>query len=304
LYVYTGSATAGAAPSDQHPLEEKIWDVVNGTFVTREQIVPELVQSDYVLLGETHDNPLHHEYQAWSMQQLLKAGQRPGVAFEMISESQYRLLQQTTISSADQFFDVVKWEQSGWPEREIYRPVYDTVIDAGLDIFPANIERKQLRQAIQNAHDETTATARDLMDEVLLDADETEEMRQEIAESHCNMLPEKHIDSMVTGQRIRDAIMALSMMNNRADDSMVLIAGKGHTRRDRGVPAYIHARAPDAVIVSIGWHEVTEELTTPQQYIELWGDSRPFDYIWFTIRVDRPDPCEQFKKQHDTTKET
>ena len=43
--------------------------------------------------------------------------------------------------------------------------------------------------------------------------------------------------------------------------------------------------------------EVKEGLTAPAAYAEHWdAASLPFDYVWFTPRIDDVDPCEKFKK--------
>jgi uncharacterized iron-regulated protein len=64
----------------------------------------------------------------------------------------------------------------------------------------------------------------------------------------------------------------------------VLIAGNGHVRKDRGVPWYLAQLRPAARIVSIGLIEVEDDLDDA-------GDDLPYDYVWFTPRVDDADPC-------------
>jgi hypothetical protein len=39
------------------------------------------------------------------------------------------------------------------------------------------------------------------------------------------------------------------------------------------------------------------EVLDAEAYAKHWGAQQlPFDYVWFTPRVDRPDPCEQFRQ--------
>jgi uncharacterized iron-regulated protein len=66
----------------------------------------------------------------------------------------------------------------------------------------------------------------------------------------------------------------------------VLIAGNGHVRKDRGVPWYLARLRPGARSVSIGLLEVTDDMLEPAK------SPLPYDYVWFTPRVDDSEPCE------------
>jgi hypothetical protein len=97
---------------------------------------------------------------------------------------------------------------------------------------------------------------------------------------------------MVDVQRARDARMAES-----------LLAAAGHVRNDYGIPVYLKAKAPEKPVISIAFVEVDQQKTEPQSYALPYPDGRlPFDYVWFTPRVDDEDPCEKFKSQLDRLK--
>jgi hypothetical protein len=72
-----------------------------------------------------------------------------------------------------------------------------------------------------------------------------------------------------------------------------LITGAGHARNDRGVPYYLRLVDPDALVVSIGFREVS----AGAEAISDYQDAANYDFVWFTPRVDDNDPCEQFKDQ-------
>jgi uncharacterized iron-regulated protein len=97
---------------------------------------------------------------------------------------------------------------------------------------------------------------------------------------------------MVNAQRARDMTMASALVTH-ADRGGILIAGRGHVRRDFGVPIYLAHWLPKASILSIGFVEVLEDRTTPSQYEELTSEiAKPFDIVWFTAKQERSDPCE------------
>ena len=108
------------------------------------------------------------------------------------------------------------------------------------------------------------------------------------AASHCGLLPEAHLAPVVLAQRARDAHLALALVAGATPGGAVLITGGEHARRDRGAGAFLVAAgvAPGEV-VSVGLREVDpDELAPPR-------DEGPpaYDWIVFTPRVDRGDPC-------------
>jgi len=102
---------------------------------------------------------------------------------------------------------------------------------------------------------------------------------------------------MVVIQRARDAHMAERTVESATADGAVLIAGFGHGRTDRGVPAAIRTIRPAASIASVAFMEVEASRTEPDAYAGIMGSARlPFDYVWFTPRMDDDDPCEKFRR--------
>ena len=56
-------------------------------------------------------------------------------------------------------------------------------------------------------------------------------------------------------------------------------------RRDFGVPRLL----PAGDVASLAFLEVTPGTTAPP-------GGMPYDYVWYTPRVDDRDPCERFRK--------
>jgi len=110
---------------------------------------------------------------------------------------------------------------------------------------------------------------------------------------------------MVDVQRARDAQMTQSLIAAGDPGGAILVAGAGHVRTDYGIPVYIRAKAPHKRVISISFVEVDKQKTNPRSYALPYPDGRlPFDYVWFTPRVDDEDPCEKFKSQFDRMKKT
>jgi hypothetical protein len=107
-------------------------------------------------------------------------------------------------------------------------------------------------------------------------------------------MPEPILAGMILAERARDATMAERMVAADREGGVVLVAGSGHTRTDRGAPAQLAVAAPSRTRVSIAFVEVDPALRDPAAYGARWGDgldAPPFDYVSFTPRANDDDPC-------------
>ena len=304
-------ANAGAPPpfhmaiEADHPLVGRIWSPATGNFTDSDELVREAAASNLVLLGETHDNPDHHQLQAWILRHMIAAGKRPAVAFEMIDSGQETALRKHLRERPDDDLGLgaaIGWDKTGWPGWEFYRPIATAAMAAGLPILTANMTKDDVRAIVAGK-----AAAQFLkslrIDKPLAEAAQRF-MEDDIQSSHCHMLPEKALPAMVTVQRARDAVMAEALVKGvKAQGSAVLIAGAGHARSDFGAPTHLGTFAADHKLLSVAFVEVQADKHNPEQYGELYGvNNLPFDLVWFTPRAQREDQCEAFRKHMEEKK--
>lgn len=296
-YSAVGINQANAKLTDNHPLVDKLWSVEKQQFVDKSYLKKSILESDHTIVGETHDNIQHHIIQANVLQWLIDEKENVSPVFEMLSKNQLESIQNLNITSADLFFDKVSWEESGWPDRKLYKPIFDVVIENKLPVYAAETDRKVLMEMIKNGESNLPSEIKKHLNAVKLIESAKNQFREEIIASHCGMLPEKMVDPMILGQRVRDAVMAKIMLHAGENAPTLLIAGSGHGRNDVGVPAYITSQNPKAKVTSIALMEVVDEVTEPTDYAEAWlSKELPFDFVWFTSRMERKDPCEELKQ--------
>jgi uncharacterized iron-regulated protein len=287
-----------------HPLVGRIWDVKAGSFIAEDTLVARLVASKFVLLGERHDNADHHVLQAKLVRAMIVAGRRPALGFEMLATDDAPAVARYLARSpkdATGLGDAVNWSHSGWPEWRFYQPIAQAALDANVPIVATNLSRAATEAVRRNG---LPGLGPSLTTQLRL-AEPTPETRlamsRELRESHCGQIPENTIDRMADIQWARDARIAASLARGGQRDGAVLIAGAGHVRRDRGVPVHLARQAPDASIASVAFVEVDAAAEKPSDYAQRFGsDTLPFDYVWFTPKVDEGDPCEKLKKATET----
>jgi uncharacterized iron-regulated protein len=279
-------------PAD-HALVGKIWDVQAKAFIETDDVIERLKNTEYLLLGEKHDNPVHHEHQSWFIRQLDQLGRDASVAFEMIDLQQGQRLAQHSVLTTSQLIALLQPDDPGWDYQRYYHDVFAATLAAGYPVLAANLRRQQLIRYVTQKQDNISGEFRTLLDEIPLSKQQQDELQKEIRDSHCNMMPEERLPMMVRAQRLRDVVMATSLRRSQTPVK-VLIAGSGHVRNDRGVPIYLER---DANILSVGFIEVDPTRNDIEEYLSSEArNALPFDIAWFTSRVDRGDPCEQFRQ--------
>ena len=287
-----------------HSLTGRIWDVSSARFIDRETLVERYARADFVLLGERHDNPYHHMLQAEVLRSLIAIGGRPAVGFEMLGLDDAGAVAKYLAAAPNDAAGLgraVNWNQRGWPDWAMYQPIAEAALQAKLRIVVTNLPLATTRKMTR---DGLAALEPGMIRELGLDRPPPEpvfaKMAADIRDAHCGYAPEEIVKLMVDVQRARDAQMAESLIAAADADGAVLVAGAGHVRNDYGIPVYLRAKAPDKRVISIAFVEVDKQKTEPQSYALAYPDGRlPFDYVWFTPRVDDEDPCEKFKSQFD-----
>lgn len=287
-----------------HPLVARVWKPSENRFATGGEIYDAIQRADFVLVGEKHDNADHHRHQAVLMREMFILKRKPAIVFEMITQGQQAPLDAYLAAhpkDAKRLGKAIGWEQSGWPKWRIYRPVADMALQYDAPLLAGGLNRDTTRAVGQKGVDALGAErVRRLKLDEAIGKDMRDSMRAEIARSHCGQMPEQMADPMVTVTLAKDAAMAEAMIRGSTSgdrDSALLIAGNGHVRADRGVPWHLRRLSPGARIVSVGLVEVSGDATDPQDYVEGYGGSIPFDFVWFSPRVDDDDPCEVFAEQ-------
>src|SRR5262245_58173308 len=85
LFALRGRAAPWVSPLlADHPLVGTIWDARERRATTRAMLDAAAARADFVLLGETHDNPDHHRLQLELLEAMVRAGRRPAVALEQL----------------------------------------------------------------------------------------------------------------------------------------------------------------------------------------------------------------------------
>ena len=260
-----------------------------------------------LLLGEMHDNPAHHLLQAAAVTEFANGGTKDAAAivFEQIRDDQQPALDRFTdfnqsaarLATAGDLKRLIKWDKSGWP-KDIYDPLFKAVIAAKLAIYPGDVPRDAIMKTANEGEGSLPAAERNRLGlNIPLGAKLDAASLKQIGYAHCGAMPESAFGGMAYAQRYRDAHLADAMLKaSNQHGGAFLIAGGTHVRTDRGVPWYLRLRAPGKNVVSLMFVEVEDGNTDAGAYVPRDPDGKlAVDYLVFTPRADRPDPCEKMR---------
>ena len=239
---------------------------------------PALAQ-DVVFLGEIHDNPHHHAVQAARVADLVPTA----IVFEMLTADQAALITPALRADPVALAKALNWQDSGWPDFAMYYPIF-TASDAR--IYGAAVPREAAHRTMSEGLETAFGadSARFGLDQALPQPEQSAREALQ-AEAHCNALPENMLAPMVDIQRLRDAVLARTVIEalDETGGPVAVITGNGHARLDWGAPAILAHAAPEIEMHVLGQ---TEEDASLQGV---------FDEVLSSPRHDRPDPCLAFQ---------
>jgi len=252
-------------------------------------LIEALGRARIVVLGEMHDNRVHHARQA----QIVEALQPGGIAFEMVPEASEEGIQVFLAQGGarGEIGPAIGWAKLRWPDWKMYKPVFEAA--RGAYVAGGGVPKPELRRAMKEGAGTVYGVGADGLGlDQPLDPATQIEVEDEMIASHCNKLPREVASGMVESQRLRDARFAaatLRALDNAANGRAVLITGNGHARTDRGVPLYLRLAAPRLAVLSVGMIELP-----PGRDPQEAAAGLPFDYVWFSEPAKREDPCAAF----------
>ena len=283
--------------ADAGPLEGTVVDIAAGAPVSRAALDAVLQGADVVILGEIHDNPVHHALQAELVAMIGPAG----LAFEMLTPADEPVVARLRRQGAPAAVlgAALDWEARGWPDFRLYAPIFAAAPDA--EITGGAVPMEALRAAMDKGAAlagpaAMGVSARRYRLDIAYGPDVEAEAAADQVRAHCGAIPEAVGRRMMEAQRLRDAAFADAVLRARAlgdDGPVVLITGAGHGRIDRGVPMFLETASPGLAVVSVAFVEVQAGQDDWQAYA---GPRPRYDYLWFTPAHPREDPCIAFRQ--------
>lgn len=238
---------------------------------------------DIVILGEIHDNGLHHAGQA----AFIRALSPTAIVFEMLNPDQAMRLTPEAAADFENLNTVIGWSDAGWPDIALYKPIFQSLSNA--HIYGASRSRTHVRRAFGEGAAAVFGADAERFGLLTPLSEGQQQTRETLQfEAHCDAMPRNLMSGMVEAQRFRDAMLAQSALTALETHGapVVVIAGNGHSHNDWGMRRMIGLADPNASVFTVGFVE-------PKMVGEI---PMEFDLTITTKAAERPDPCAQFNK--------
>ena len=230
---------------------------------------------DVMIIGEYHDNPVHHAQQQNAVNEIRPAA----VVYEMLTPEE-----EAALADVPRNPDAMRQATQGFHWTNIAD--YADVLARSPVIIGAALPRTTMRAAFSDgaaAAFGADAAQYGLSASLPSEQQATREALQ--FDAHCAAMPLEMMAGMVEAQRLRDAHFARTVLGalDRYGAPVILITGNGHARTDWGVPTYLTAVRPGLALESIGQGED--------------GVPPPGSFTWTLTDAPAPpreDPCAAF----------
>lgn len=248
-----------------------------------------LRRADLVLLGEHHDNGLHHRLRGELIARLTPGGT---VVAEHLERGR-RLLPPASTTATTSTADLLTalqaagFEPRGWL-WPLHEGLFAPLVAAGAAVQGGNLPRDLARRIAREGESAWPADLAALLRAAPLTAAAQDRLDAELRDSHCGQLPPNRLPGMRAAQRARDAAMAqalLQALDAAPGRPVWLVAGNAHVRRDFGVAQLLAALRPQARVLSVALLDGDErgaDLPSPELYTHAWITAAP---------AQRESPC-------------
>lgn len=147
-------------PVEVDPLQLNLWrigktivepnrwyDLVTGKKSSLNAFLAAADRYQFIFLGESHDDPVHHEIQAKVIEGLVKRGRNVTVGFEMFTRPNQANLNGWTLGkwSDDEFVEKADWKKEWGFPYPLYKPIFDVIKQNRLPMVALNVPRDWVR---------------------------------------------------------------------------------------------------------------------------------------------------------------
>ncbi len=235
----------------------------DGTAVGDRDLVLRSYGVDYILIGEQHDNPLHHQVQARLLRAL--AGLRPAVGLEMVAVDQNPVLERFNRGelAVDGLPAALDWKNTWRFDFALYRPVFEALADEKIPVCGLNVPQQVLDILRRKGMSGLSAKDRKLLpDPVIFPPQAQREELAKVFRMHEAMRRTKQtptgdaktaFERFILVQSIWDTGMADHAVRLRKAHGkpVIILAGDGHVRGGTGIAARLQQLDPGARIVLV-----------------------------------------------------
>ncbi|MGI8923478.1 MAG: ChaN family lipoprotein [Fimbriimonadales bacterium] len=217
----------------------------DGNSATLKDIVDAARGKRFVFVGESHDNPDAHRWQADIIEALSDAGRSVIVGMEMYTRPKQHFMNLWTLGklSEEDFIERSDWKGQWGFDYALYRPIFDVVNSRRLRLVGLNIPRDWVRAVGRGGYDALPDDAKKELPSLYMDNKEHRLVFDALMGGHPIASPNVYAAQVLWDEGMADTAIKYLMKTSVTDNTVfVVIAGNGHTMYGQGINYRIKRR--------------------------------------------------------------
>lgn len=272
-----------------------IWDIEAGEPLETDEFIDELEEARWVVVGESHGEPWHHDAQRRIYRQLTERNPgRVAAGLEMIERRFQPVVDDYLAGEIDEaeMLERVEWQRRwGVDADPYYRWAWQQSRDHEQPVVALNAPREVVSRVAEVGVDGLDDQQRDQIAEQLhLDDENYRQRLRDIfgGHHHGQQADEQAFERFVEAQITWDETMAETAFDFIAEhpniEQMVLLTGRGHMEGGYGIPPRLIRRgAPEEDVITVVPVSIEGPVAEQMQAyrdIEFLRDNQIADYVW------------------------
>ncbi|OGG96755.1 MAG: hypothetical protein A2527_04155 [Candidatus Lambdaproteobacteria bacterium RIFOXYD2_FULL_50_16] len=281
-----------------------------GEVQSETRLFAEIDQAQIILIGETHDNPVHHQFQRQVLKRL--GPKKPVLTIELFAQEQTSMLMLYATGKGDWSNDLRKglnWESQ---DNELWQAYLGLIEEARLlklELAGIDLDRALIRRLTKLGRQNLTPLEQAQLPPVTSSSDAYKQlMYANFTADHCGWSDPELLEKLYQVWQIRNEVMAenLARLHRAHPERPIVVAlGAGHIQYGQAVLARLKSKLPGVKMFALAMQEVDREARPLAEYYEPKVDfGPPFEWLQFTHRTRWEDPCETFKSSLSKHKQT
>ena len=234
------------------------------SLVTIDDIIPRLMTSRIIYVGETHDQFAHHMNQLKVIQKIHDAGYQLAVGMEMFQKPYQQVVDDYLAGRIDEVAFLKKTEYfSRWRyDYNLYKPIIDYLKQQRIPLVALNIHGDLTRKvAREGMYDLSDKQKKELPSDMNFSNETYRKDLNQVFTVHNKQENLKDFNYFLQAQMVWDEGMAESahrFLVNHPEHKMVILAGNGHVRYKYGIPDRLYRRNHEPFTVVVQDEEIED----------------------------------------------
>jgi uncharacterized iron-regulated protein len=240
------------------------WALKPDKLATLDEIIPKLLSSRIIYLGEKHDQFAHHINQLHVIKKIHESGYELAVGMEMFQKPFQKVVNDFLAGRIDEHNFLLKSEYfKRWRyDYNLYKPIIDYLKQQNIPLVALNIKgditRKVAREGMHSLPDEKKKQLPSSMD---FSNEQYRGDLNKVFALHTKQQELQDFNYFLQAQTLWDEGMAESahqFLANNPERKLVILAGNGHVRHKYGIPERLYRRNNEPFTVVVQDEEIED----------------------------------------------